>query len=183
MADSNPTALTFDLLKRLVAGDAVAIRGTATLEPAGGPGDKVFPPTHSVRGKKDEDLWRMSPNDRRGIKYAFERRRIDGREVDCVLLDSVQSQANRMEEALEALWADDKNGIALPVIKVDFSMCAPDVGVVTSLSAPHRVADALLRDCLTEEGTLFRLSGSALAFARRQFPGVGDFVTADGPDV
>ena len=99
MTDSMPTPLTHDLLKGLVEGDAVAIRGIAKLEPAGGPEDKVFPPTHSVRGKKDDDLWRMRPDDRRGIKYAFEKRRIKGVNVDCVLIDSVQSQANRMEEA------------------------------------------------------------------------------------
>lgn len=161
MTDSNPTPLTHDLLKSLVEGDAVAIRGTATLEPAGGPGDKVFPPTHSVRGKKDDDLWRMRPDERRGIKYAFEKRRIKGADADCVLIDSVQSQANRMEEALETLWASKE--IALPVIAVDFSSCAPDVGVVTSLSAPHRVADALLRDSMID-GVFFRLSEIGRSF-------------------
>ncbi len=149
MTDSRATPLTLAHLKELVAGDAVAIRGTATLEPAGGPGDKVFPPSHSV-----------DKNER--SKYAFEDRRIGGREVRCVLLDSVQSQANRMETALENLWLDKR--IALPVITVDFSECAPDVGVVTSLSAPHRVADALLRDSLNE-GTLFRLSELGRSFA------------------
>ena len=90
----------------------------------------------------------MKPDERRGIKYAFETRRIKGVDAHCVLLDSVQSQANRMEEALEALWASES--IALPVIAVDFSLSAPDVGMVTSLSAPHRVADALLRDSLND---------------------------------
>lgn len=151
MTDSTPIPLTLDHLKSLVARDAVAIRGVATLEPAGGAGDKIFPPSHSV-----------DKNDRRaGAKYAFEKRRIKGCDVDCVLLDSVQSQANRMEEALEALWASRQ--IALPVIAVDFSGCAPDVGVVTSLSAPHRVADALLRDSLID-GTLFRLSAIGRSF-------------------
>ena len=62
MLDSIRTPLTLELLRKLVEDDAVAIRGTATLEPVGGPGDKVFPPTHSVRGKKDDDLWRMRPD-------------------------------------------------------------------------------------------------------------------------
>jgi len=146
-------ALTHDLLKKLVAADAVAIRGRATLEPAGGPGDKVFPPSHSV-DKKDE----RTP----GAKYAFERRRLEqGEVVECVLLDSVQSQANRMEEALQALWADKR--VTLPVLVVDFREVAPDVGIVTSLSAPHRVADALLRDSLLD-GTLFRLSAIGRSF-------------------
>ncbi|MCB9698539.1 MAG: type I-U CRISPR-associated protein Cas7, partial [Alphaproteobacteria bacterium] len=132
---------TLDLVKlnRLVAGDAVAIRGVATLEPAGGPGDKVFPPTHAVEER----------NKNHGAKYAFEDRRIGGNNVHCVLLDSVQSQANRMEEALQALW--DEKKVTLPVVSADFSAIAPEVGIVTSLSAPHRIADALLRDSLIAE--------------------------------
>lgn len=148
MTDSTPKPVTLDLLKHFLEGDAVALRGSATLESAGGSGDKVFPPTHSV-------------SDRATTRYAFEKRRVGGRDVDCVLIDSVQSQANRMEEALEALWSSKK--IALPVIAVDFSGCAPDVGVVTSLSAPHRVADALLRDSLID-GTPFRLSEIGRSF-------------------
>jgi CRISPR-associated protein Csb1 len=144
--------LNFAQLKELVAGDTVAIRGTATLEPAGGPGDKVFPPTHAV-----DDRDKNKP----GAKYAFEDRRIDGRDVKCVLIDSVQSQANRMEEALQALWADKR--IALPVVSVDFSSVAPEVGRVTSLTAPHRIADALLRDSLLD-GQLFRLSDIGKSF-------------------
>jgi CRISPR-associated protein Csb1 len=114
-----------------------------------------------VRGKKDDDLLRLRPDERRGIKYASETRRINGSNVNCVLIDSVQSQANRMEEALEALWTSKK--IALPVITVNFSDCAPDIGVVTSLSAPHRIADALFRDSLID-GTLFRLSEIGRSF-------------------
>lgn len=144
-------SLNLELLKKLVAGDAVAIRGTATLEPAGGPGDKIFPPTHAVDDK----------NKKPGAKYAFETRRINGHDVTCVLIDSVQSQANRMEEALETLWGEKK--ISLPVISVDFSSVAPEVGRVTSLSAPHRIADALLRDSLLD-GQLFRLSEIGKSF-------------------
>lgn len=152
MPDSTHKDLDLDLLKSLVGGNAVAIRATATLEPAGGPGDKVFPPSHSVDDNTREP----------GAKYAFERRRIAGRDVECVLLDSVQSQANRMEEALEALWFD--KCISLPVITVDFSDCAPDVRVVTSLSAPHRVADAILRDSLNGD-VPFRMSDLGRSFA------------------
>ncbi len=150
MPELTSKPLTLDFLRQLMERDAVAIRGTAMLEPAGGPGDKVFPPTHFV-------------DDRRAnTRYATEKRRIDGREVECVLLDSVQSQANRMEEGLQELWENKK--IALPVISVDFSSVAPDIGAVTSLTAPHRVADALLRDCLID-GMLFRLSETGRSFA------------------
>jgi CRISPR-associated protein Csb1 len=147
--------ITLEELKKLVENDAVAIRGRAILEPAGGPGDKVFPPSHSV-----------AENEKRaGAKYAFETRRREGNDVPCVLIDSVQSQANRMEEALQALWADKK--LTLPVIEVDLSSAAPDVGKVTSLTAPHRVADALLRDSfINENGTqkLFRSSEIGRSF-------------------
>lgn len=145
--------LDFDLLKRFVCGDAVAIRGRATLIPAGGDGDKVFPPTHAVDDRT------KSP----GAKYAFEDRRIDGQTVKCVLLDSVQSQANRIEEALQSLW--DEGRIALPVIEVDLSKCAPEVGKVTSLTAPHRIADAILRDSFVDGKTLFRMSDLGRSFS------------------
>lgn len=146
--------ITLEELKNLVEKKAVAIRGRAKLEPAGGPGDKVFPPSHSV-GENEK---------RAGAKYAFETRRRDGKDVPCVLIDSVQSQANRMEEALQALWADKK--LTLPVIEVDLSGPAPDVGKITTLTAPHRVADALLRDSIVSEngGTLFRMSKLGRSF-------------------
>jgi len=143
--------MTFEGLRGAMSGNIVAIRGKALLQPAGGVGDKVFPPSHSV-GERNKP----------GAKYAREERRLAGGEVEtCVLLDSVQSQANRMEEALQALWAAKK--IALPVISVSFADVAPDVGVVTSLSAPHRIADALLRDSLLD-GKLFRLSELGKSF-------------------
>lgn len=145
-------AMTIGELRAAVQGTAVAIRGKAILQPAGGPGDKVFPPTHSVSD-------RIPPP---GARYAREKRRLAGGEVvDCVLLDSVQSQANRMEEALQALWAAKR--ITLPVISVNFTDVAPDVGVVTSLTAPHRIADAILRDSL-HDGQLFRLSPLGRSF-------------------
>ena len=149
-----PVPLDLAALKKLVEGDAVAIRGRATLEPAGGAGDKVFPPTHSTTDTRTP-----------GAKYAFEMRRLRGEIVECVLLDSVQSQANRMEEALQALWASRR--VTLPVICVDFSGVADDVGQVTSLSAPHRIADALLRDSVVkgDKGKrLFRLTDIGKSF-------------------
>lgn len=148
-------SITLDEFKKLVEKDAVAIRGRAVLDPAGGPGDKVFPPSHSIGERETQP----------GAKYAFETRRRNGNDTLCVLIDSVQSQANRMEEALQMLWTNKK--LQLPVIEIDLSKAAPDVGKVTSLTAPHRVADALLRDSLvTENGkdTLFRLSQVGKSF-------------------
>lgn len=143
--------VTLEELKKLVEEDAVAIRGRAVLEPAGGPGDKVFPPSHSVDKSANKP----------GAKYAFELRRRDSSDVPCVLLDSVQSQANRMEEALQSLWSDKM--LTLPVIEVDMSRVAPDIGKLTSLTVPHRVADALFRDSLLGE-TLFRSSDIGRSF-------------------
>ena len=48
-------------------------------------------------------------------------------------------------------------------MSVDFSSVAPEVGRVTSLTAPHRIADALLRDSLLD-GQLFRLSETGRSF-------------------
>lgn len=140
--------VTFQELRKLVE-DAVAIRGRAILEPAGGPGDKVFPPSHSIGDRETRD----------GAKYAFETRRRNGSDVRCVLMDSVQSQANRMEEALQTLWTDRR--LALPVIEVDLSSAAPDIGKITSLTAPHRVADALLRDSFVQENGIQKLFRSS----------------------
>src|SRR6266540_3582548 len=70
---------------------------------------------------------------------------LDGGEIaECVLLDSVQSQANRMELALLDARFDQE------VLLKKFT--------VTSLEAPHRAADAIFRDS-TYSGTMFRKSG------------------------
>lgn len=140
--------LTFEKLKAAVSGSAAAFRCRNTLQPAGGEGDKVFPPTYA------------------GAVYAVEKRKIPQRNepVPCVLLDSVQSQANRMEEALQK--AVDSKELSIPLIQVDFSDYAPtgneeedrengkfrdDIGKITSLQVPHRLADAILRDSEVEE--------------------------------
>src|SRR5690554_5855641 len=69
-------------LEEAVGGRAVAIRARTRLLPAGGAHEKIFPPTYQ------------------GGQYALEKRLVDGQPVDVVLLDSVASQANRMELAL-----------------------------------------------------------------------------------
>jgi CRISPR-associated protein Csb1 len=58
-----------------------------------------------------------------------------------VLVDSVQSQANRLEEALLAAARD--NSIAFPYVTVDFTgREIAGIDEITSLDAPHRVYDA-----------------------------------------
>jgi CRISPR-associated protein Csb1 len=138
-----PDELTFENLKQAVAGKAAAFRCITEYQPAGGPGDKVFPPTYE-RGQ-----------------YAGETRIINGEPVSCVLLDSVQSQANRMELALLEAVRDGR--IDLPIIEARFEDDRLlKKFTVTSLEAPHRVADAIFRDSLLEENgnrVMFRKSG------------------------
>jgi CRISPR-associated protein Csb1 len=131
--------LSHSLLASIVAGRAAAFRCITDYQPAGGVGDKVFPPTYE------------------GGKYAVEQRVVEeGEIVDCVLLDSVPSQANRMELALLEAWRSGR--IAIPVVSVRFEDPRLKKGfAVTSLEAPHRVADALLRDSLLD-GIMFRQS-------------------------
>lgn len=152
--------LTLGILQNAVKGSAAAFRCRRRLQPAGGQGDKVFPPTFA------------------GAVYAIEQRRVAGRDqpVTCVLLDSVQSQANRMELALQD--AVDAGKIKIPLLVVDFTEHSPTgdveadekagrlldaIGKITSLQVPHRLADAILRDSRID-GKDFRMSdiGKAL---------------------
>ena len=140
------TELTFARLRDAVAGNAVALRSRMTLQPAGGEGDKVFPPSYAVDGRADH-------------KYAVEERQVGGSDEvsTTVLLDSVASQANRAELALLDGW--ERGELDFPVPYVDFSGDggATDYDKLTVLEAPHRLADAIFRDSLLD-GTLFRLS-------------------------
>jgi CRISPR-associated protein Csb1 len=111
-----------------------AIRVVAEYEPAGGIGSRVSPPTYPDVG------------------YLFERRHVDGEVRKVVALDSVQSQANRLEEAL--LGAAEEGDITLPYLEV-----STDIGDqrfrVTSLDAPHRSPDAYFRDSVDADGVPF----------------------------
>src|SRR5574341_675815 len=157
---SQASSLRFEDLKAAITGSAAAFRCRRRLQPGGGEGDKVFPPTFA------------------GAVYAVEQRRMPGREqaVTCILLDSVQSQANRMELVLQE--ALDAGKIKIPVFIVDFTEHDPSenvkadekdgrlidaIGRITSLQAPHRLADAILRDSQSD-GIAFRKSsiGKAL---------------------
>ena len=124
--------LTLERLREAVAKDA-AIRRVQRLQPVGGVGDKIFPPTYPGERRND------SP------RHVFERRQIGGQNVLCVLIDSPQSQANRLEEALKV--ARDAGLLAFPAISVDFTDTdVADIGRITTLNAPHRVFDAIVRD-------------------------------------
>ncbi len=145
--------LTYERLRGAVAGEAVALRSRTELQPADGPGGKVFPPTYAVNA---------------GHKYATETRQVGDREVQTVLLDSVASQANRAELALLDGW--EAGELRFPVPYVDFSTENgefDDIGRLTVLEAPHRLADAIFRDSLLDN-TLFRLSAVGRAITDAQ---------------
>jgi CRISPR-associated protein Csb1 len=152
MTEPTPQPLTFERLHAAVAGTATAVRSVTRLVPAGGRGDKVFPPTFK---HPDTDA----------STYALETRRLGKREVPAVLLDSAASQANRMEEAL--LRAFERGACDLPVLSVTVPRVGSTPTRVTALDAPHRVCDAIFRDSRLD-GKPFRESavGKQIAQAR-----------------
>jgi CRISPR-associated protein Csb1 len=179
--------ITLEKLQNSVA-NAAAIRRVRKLQPAGGPGDKVFPPTYPGEGRNTPP------------RHVFEYRRIGGANVLCVLIDSVQSQANRLEEALKL--ARETGALSFPTITVDFSNTeVADIGCITTLDAPHRVFDAIIRDSElngvrfrdTEQGrdlilakaqnarAVFELSPTALVFGAWNSTGEGGGLGAKFP--
>ena len=182
-------ALNLKTLTAAVEHDA-ALRRVRRLQPVGGQSDKIFPPTYPPAKKNDGPP-----------RHVFEQRRVAGEKIWCVLIDSVQSQANRLEESLLAAVTEDKN-LSLPYATVDFS----DAGLapleqITSLDAPHRVYDAIFRDSLlndepfmkSEEGqrlaeakpadatVLMELSPTALLFGAWHSQGEGGGLGAKFP--
>jgi len=146
--------LTLEGLKDTVEKNA-AIRRVQRLQPVGGPGDKIFPPTYPGEG-------RNAPP-----RHVYERRRLNGEEAWCVLVDSVQSQANRLEECLlDAI----RDGVPIPHVVVDFREAKLDgITEITSLDAPHRIYDAILRDSLLKrEPFMDSADGKRLAKAKAE---------------
>jgi CRISPR-associated protein Csb1 len=137
--------LDLKALRKAVAGEYAAVRRVTRMEALG---EKTFPPTYE------------------GGEYATEQRQVRNADgtvdtVETVLLDSVQSQANRMEMAL--LRAYDGGHLKMPLLAVDFTGDGTDpilseIGRLTALEAPHRMCDAIFRDAL-HEGQPFRTVG------------------------
>ena len=131
-------ALYQDLLSAVaLTGPRAVLRVTATYQPAGGDGSKVFPPTYPKQRADD------SP-------YVLETRFVDGGQREDVLLDSTPSQANRAEEAL--LRAQRAGVVQVPLLQVKHDGAARVL--LTSLEFPHRYADAYLKDSLLD-GVVF----------------------------
>lgn len=108
-------------------GDDAAIRVHAEYAPQAGRAAKVFPPTYLLSD---------------GTRYHLEQRwGEDGEPVDVVVLDSYQSQANRVEEALRR-WVQE---LGLPQLVVEAEL-EDRVVRVSNLDAPHRSRDAYFID-------------------------------------
>lgn len=106
-----------------------SIRLTRRLEPAMGEGTKVFPPTFPSGPARNDPP-----------TYLTEERRIGDEVFSTVVLDTVQSEANRLE--LSLLEAMRRKELSLPLLQTEI----PNYGLLTSLEAPHRVFDAIFRD-------------------------------------
>lgn len=136
---------------------AAALRRRRTLQPAGGRGDKIFPPTYPGEGRNAQP------------RHVFETRRLDGQNVICVLNDSVQSQANRLEEALllSALSAGlrgwDKRGTMPEYL----------IGVAARCACSARAVESLmrLRRCRRGRRLLSRTQYRNAAYASKR-PGI-----------
>lgn len=117
--------------------DDAGVRIRSSYQPAAGPGTKVFPPTYPD----------VTP------PYMLEDR-FDGSGSlrSTVLIDSVQSQANRCELAL--LDACDDGELDLPFLDLRGEVEGVPVRV-TSLEAPHRGPDAYFRDSQAPDGVSF----------------------------
>jgi CRISPR-associated protein Csb1 len=115
-----------------------ALRLRLRLEPAGGEGAKMMPPTYVGET---------------GPIYIHERRPIEGELRECVLLDSVASQANRMEEALNQRILAGEDPV--PTILVDQG----EFGCNSALEFSHRCFDAWVEDALLD-GAAFGQSES-----------------------
>jgi CRISPR-associated protein Csb1 len=107
---------------------ASALRLRCHLQPAGGPGTKVMPPTYAPERHGEPP------------QYVHEHRRIDEEEPECVLLDGIASQANRIEMALAARVRAGE--ISLPTIEVD----QEQFGRHSGLEFSHRCFDAWIED-------------------------------------
>ncbi len=134
--------LSLKQLQSAVSNDA-AFRRRLRLQPIGGVGDKIFPPTYPGEGRNS------------GPRHIFEKRRVDGKDVWTVLLDSVQSSNGRCEEALlEGIRAGE---YFIPYLSVKFGGTAvSEIGEITSFEAPHRVFDAIFRDSQLDKTPLMR---------------------------
>jgi CRISPR-associated protein Csb1 len=148
--------LTLEKLQSMIDGDCAAARVRARWMPAGGIGSKIFPSTYAGGVYATESRWirkgDLLTEDGDGDQLV---------EKPCVLINSAQSEVNSLEEAL--LDAFDDGHVNFPVLCVQFDDDLSDIGRITTLDAPHRLADAIFRDSLVDD-VPFRESKIGKAF-------------------
>ena len=128
---------SLDVLSTLMADSEVrGLSITRELQPLGGHGDAVSPPTFA-----------QAEGDEKGPRYVWSERRIGDETVKTCLLDSPASQANRIEESLLELVQSEK--LSLPLHRMD----VPNIGVLTDLELPHRAYDAAVGTATLADGT------------------------------
>lgn len=133
---------SLDSLSALLKDDAVrGLSITRELQPLGGRGDSVAPPTFA-----------QAEGDEKGPRYVWSERRVDDEMVKTCLLDSPASQANRIEEALLELVRSGK--LTLPLHRMD----VPHIGILTDLELPHRTYDAAVGTAKLMDGTEWKKS-------------------------
>jgi len=127
------TVLDLDaLIAACSPGGATCLTSTTELEPAGGPQTAVAPAKFAAaRGTEGA--------------YAYEKRFLDGEPRWAVLIDSKQSQLNRVEQALAGAVEDGVNTLKdLPCVTVTYDRDGvPEV--YSDLTLPHRVYDGHIR--------------------------------------
>jgi CRISPR-associated protein Csb1 len=127
------TALDLDnLVAACSPGGATCLTSTTDLEPAGGPHTAVAPAKFAAaRGTEGA--------------YAYEKRFLDGEARWAVLIDSKQSQLNRVEQALAAAVEDGVQTLEnLPRVTVTYDRDGA-TEVYSDLTLPHRIYDGHIR--------------------------------------
>ena len=129
-------------LSKLVANPAVhGLSISRELQPLGGRGDAVSPPTFA-----------QPQGEEKGPRYVWSERRVGDEAVKTCLLDSSASQANRIEESLLDLVRSGT--LALPLHRMD----VPGIGILTDLELPHRIYDAAVGTARLRDGTPWKNS-------------------------
>ena len=119
------------LLDACSPGGASVLTSVTPLEPAAGPHASVAPAKFlEGKGRTAKPV------------FAYERRFWDGEAVTAVLIDSKQSQSNRLEAAVSAAIADQDPVLARnPRIELRFE----DGQVYSDIDLPHRAFDGQIR--------------------------------------
>ena len=119
------------LLGACSPGGASVLTSVTPLEPAAGPHASVAPAKFlEGKGRTAKPV------------FAYERRFWDGEAVTAVLIDSKQSQSNRLEAAVSAAIADQDPVLArTPRIELRFE----DGQVYSDIDLPHRAFDGQIR--------------------------------------